>query len=37
MKDDVNDRTDEYGGTLENHCRFPLEVVEVVVNEIGAE
>ena len=37
MKDDINDRTDEYGGTLENRCRFPLEVVEAVANEIGAE
>ncbi|RYR10190.1 hypothetical protein Ahy_B05g078666 isoform B [Arachis hypogaea] len=33
----VNDRTDEYGGSLDNRCRFPLEVVEAVVNEIGAE
>ncbi|OIV94986.1 hypothetical protein TanjilG_22183 [Lupinus angustifolius] len=37
LKDKVNDRTDEYGGSLENRCRFPLEVVEAVVNEIGAE
>ncbi|PIA36365.1 hypothetical protein AQUCO_03400332v1 [Aquilegia coerulea] len=37
MKDQVNDRTDKYGGTLENRCRFPLEVVEAVVNEIGAD
>ncbi|MED6125024.1 12-oxophytodienoate reductase 1 [Stylosanthes scabra] len=37
MKDEVNDRTDKYGGSLENRCRFPLEVVEAVVNEIGAE
>ncbi|PNX97775.1 12-oxophytodienoate reductase [Trifolium pratense] len=36
MKDQVNDRTDEYGGSLENRCRFALEVVEAVVNEIGA-
>ncbi|KAK2425699.1 12-oxophytodienoate reductase 1 [Trifolium repens] len=37
MKDKVNDRTDEYGGSLENRCRFALEVVEAVVNEIGAD
>ncbi|PQQ16097.1 12-oxophytodienoate reductase 2-like [Prunus yedoensis var. nudiflora] len=37
MKDQVNDRTDEYGGSLENRCRFALEVVEGVVNEIGAD
>ncbi|KAK9141621.1 hypothetical protein Syun_011021 [Stephania yunnanensis] len=37
MKDKVNDRTDEYGGSLENRCRFPLEVVEAVAEEIGAD
>lgn len=37
MKDQVNNRTDEYGGNLENRCRFPLEVVEAVANEIGAD
>nr|QLI42753.1 12-oxophytodienoate reductase-like protein [Nigella sativa] len=37
MKDHVNDRTDEYGGSLENRCRLPLEVVEAVSNEIGAD
>ncbi|KAL0422220.1 UNVERIFIED_CONTAM: putative 12-oxophytodienoate reductase 11 [Sesamum latifolium] len=35
LKDQVNDRTDEYGGSLENRCRFALEVVEAVSNEIG--
>ncbi|KAG2375506.1 hypothetical protein LR48_Vigan442s003300 [Vigna angularis] len=37
MKDQVNDRTDKYGGSLENRCRFSLEVVEAIVNEIGAD
>ncbi|XP_065881289.1 12-oxophytodienoate reductase 1-like [Euphorbia lathyris] len=37
MKDSVNDRTDEYGGSLENRCRFPLQVVEAIVDEIGAD
>ncbi|KAJ4967262.1 hypothetical protein NE237_019111 [Protea cynaroides] len=37
LKDQVNDRTDKYGGTLENRCRFPLEVVDAVVDEIGAD
>nr|AFK46523.1 unknown [Lotus japonicus] len=37
MKDKVNDRTDEYGGSLENRCRFLLGIVEAVANEIGAE
>ncbi|KAK9095851.1 hypothetical protein Sjap_021348 [Stephania japonica] len=37
MKDKVNDRTDEYGGSLENRCRFSLQVVEAVAEEIGAD
>ncbi|MCL7034891.1 hypothetical protein MKW94_021655 [Papaver nudicaule] len=36
MKDQVNDRTDEYGGTLEKRCRFALEVVKAVADEIGS-
>lgn len=37
LKDGANDRTDQYGGSLENRCRFALEVVEAVANEIGAD
>ncbi|KAI3698732.1 hypothetical protein L2E82_42511 [Cichorium intybus] len=37
LKDQINDRTDEYGGSIENRCRFAIEVVEAVVNEIGAD
>ncbi|XP_073003644.1 putative 12-oxophytodienoate reductase 11 isoform X2 [Typha latifolia] len=37
MKDQVNDRTDKYGGSLENRCRFALEIVEAVVDEVGAD
>ncbi|KAL8033827.1 hypothetical protein ABFX02_13G181600 [Erythranthe guttata] len=36
MKDQVNDRDDQYGGSLENRCRFALEVTEAVANEVGA-
>lgn len=36
MKDQVNDRTDEYGGNIEKRCRFALEVVKAIVDEIGA-
>ncbi|CAI0429172.1 unnamed protein product, partial [Linum tenue] len=36
MKDEVNDRTDEYGGSLENRCRFALEIVQAVSKEIGS-
>ncbi|KAL8199895.1 hypothetical protein R6Q57_013463 [Mikania cordata] len=37
LKDQVNDRTDQYGGTLENRCRLALEIVEAVANEIGRD
>lgn len=37
MKDQVNDRSDKYGGSLENRCRFALEIVEAVANEIGSD
>ncbi|XP_020520336.1 putative 12-oxophytodienoate reductase 11 [Amborella trichopoda] len=37
MKYSVNDRTEHYGGTLENRCRFPLEVVDAVTKEIGPD
>ncbi|KAI3963629.1 hypothetical protein MKW92_028454 [Papaver armeniacum] len=36
MKDQVNDRTDEYGGTLEKRCRFALDIVKAIVEEIGS-
>lgn len=32
-----NTRTDEYGGSMENRCRFLLEVVDAVVAAIGKE
>ena len=31
----TNQRTDEYGGSLENRARFVKEVVEEVRNEVG--
>ncbi|KAL4272134.1 hypothetical protein GQ457_13G000180 [Hibiscus cannabinus] len=37
LNDQVNDRTDEYGGSLKNRCRFPLQIVEAVADEIGAD
>jgi len=33
----TNKRTDQYGGSLENRARFPLEVVDAVVGVFGAE
>lgn len=35
IKEGANDRNDDYGGTLENRCRFALEVVAAVAKEIG--
>ena len=32
-----NERTDEYGGSVDNRVRFPLEVIKAVVETIGAE
>ncbi|KAH9056798.1 hypothetical protein EDB87DRAFT_1686815 [Lactarius vividus] len=32
-----NERTDEYGGSVENRMRFPLEVVKALVKTVGAE
>lgn len=28
---------DEYGGSIENRCRFCIEVVKAVVDEVGAD
>lgn len=36
LRDGANQRTDAYGGSIENRCRFALEVVDAVVAEIGA-
>ncbi|KAI1298363.1 NADH:flavin oxidoreductase/NADH oxidase [Xylaria venustula] len=37
LHDNINQRTDEYGGSLENRCRFLLEVVSAVSKAIGPE
>ncbi len=36
LRDGANQRTDLYGGSIENRCRFALEVIDAVVAEIGA-
>ncbi|PBK63991.1 FMN-linked oxidoreductase [Armillaria solidipes] len=36
-RDVSNNRTDTYGGSLENRARFPLEVVDAVVEAVGPE
>ncbi|KAJ7481243.1 hypothetical protein B0H11DRAFT_2024793 [Mycena galericulata] len=37
IQDVSNDRTDEYGGSVENRARFPLMVVEAVTNAVGQD
>ncbi|KAK9705539.1 hypothetical protein RND81_07G064700 [Saponaria officinalis] len=37
LKDGINDRTDEYGGSLTNRCRFLSEVVHSVATAIGTD
>lgn len=37
LKDEVNDRTDQYGGSLENRCRFLMQILDAVVEAIGIE
>ncbi|QRW18312.1 NADH:flavin oxidoreductase/NADH oxidase [Rhizoctonia solani] len=36
IQDVVNKRTDDYGGSIENRSRFLLEVVDAVIDKIGA-
>ena len=37
LKPKPNQRTDEYGGSVENRCRFALEVTQAVVEEVAAD
>ncbi|KAG9239303.1 12-oxophytodienoate reductase 1 [Amylocarpus encephaloides] len=37
LHDNVNLRTDSYGGSVENRCRFPLEVIKAVTDVVGAD
>jgi len=36
LRDGANQRTDSYGGSVENRARFALEVVDAVIAEVGA-
>ena len=36
LRDSINDRSDAYGGPIENRARLLLEVMQAVVDEIGA-
>ena len=37
LQDVTNQRTDEYGGSIENRARFPLEIMEAVSETIGED
>ncbi|KAI0744497.1 NADH:flavin oxidoreductase/NADH oxidase [Earliella scabrosa] len=37
LQDVSNRRTDEYGGSIENRCRFTLEMIDAVVAVVGAK
>jgi N-ethylmaleimide reductase len=37
LRDSVNDRTDGYGGSIENRARLLLEIVDAVSAEVGAD
>jgi N-ethylmaleimide reductase len=37
IRDGPNQRSDSYGGSIENRWRFPLEIVSALVSEIGAD
>ena len=37
LRDGTNTRTDQYGGTVENRCRFLLEILEATAHAVGAD
>lgn len=37
LHDNVNVRTDAYGGSVEKRCRFPLEVLAAVAEAVGGD
>ncbi|EJU01876.1 FMN-linked oxidoreductase [Dacryopinax primogenitus] len=37
IQDVSNDRTDEYGGSIENRARFALEVIDAITSAVGQE
>lgn len=37
IRDSANQRTDDYGGSIDNRLRFPLAVVAAVAEQIGAD
>ena len=37
LQDVSNQRTDEYGGSVENRARFPLEIIKAVTSVVGED
>lgn len=37
LSDSANHRTDQYGGNIENKARFILEVLEILIDAVGAD
>ncbi|MDT7833698.1 alkene reductase [Aquabacterium sp. OR-4] len=37
LRDSINDRRDAYGGSIENRARLLIEVMQAVVDEVGAD
>lgn len=37
LQDTANQRLDKWGGSIENRCRFALEIVKAVVDIVGEE
>ena len=37
LRDSINDRTDHYGGSVENRVRLPMEIMTEIAAEIGAD
>ncbi|KAJ4954112.1 hypothetical protein NE237_030944 [Protea cynaroides] len=37
LKDGINDRTDQYGGSITNRCKFLMQIVQAVISAIGPD
>ncbi|XP_042497107.1 12-oxophytodienoate reductase 3 [Macadamia integrifolia] len=37
LKNGINDRTDQYGGSTANRCNFLMQIIQAVVSAIGAD
>jgi 2,4-dienoyl-CoA reductase-like NADH-dependent reductase (Old Yellow Enzyme family) len=37
LSSNVNQRTDAYGGSIENRVRMPLEMLDAIIAEVGAD